>query len=72
MNNFQYKNPTKILFGKGQIENIANEIAVSTHRKLDTFSGRWDECSFSSGICKSLLSQTNEILNIIMSSNVWA
>jgi len=26
MNNFQYKNPTKILFGKGQIENIANEI----------------------------------------------
>ena len=26
MNNFQYKNPTKILFGKGQIENIATEI----------------------------------------------
>ena len=26
MNNFQYKNPTKILFGKGQIENIALEI----------------------------------------------
>jgi len=26
MNNFQYKNPTKILFGKGQIENITNEI----------------------------------------------
>ncbi|MDI1317181.1 iron-containing alcohol dehydrogenase [Flavobacterium sp.] len=26
MNNFQYKNPTKILFGKGQIENISNEI----------------------------------------------
>jgi len=26
MNNFQYKNPTKILFGKGQIENITTEI----------------------------------------------
>ena len=26
MNNFEFKNPTKILFGKGQIENIANEI----------------------------------------------
>lgn len=26
MNNFQYKNPTKILFGKGQIENISKEI----------------------------------------------
>ena len=26
MNNFQFKNPTKILFGKGQIENIATEI----------------------------------------------
>ena len=26
MNNFQYKNPTKILFGKGQIENLVNEI----------------------------------------------
>lgn len=26
MNNFQYKNPTKILFGKGQIENMALEI----------------------------------------------
>jgi len=26
MNNFQYKNPTKVLFGKGQIENITNEI----------------------------------------------
>jgi NADP-dependent alcohol dehydrogenase len=26
MNNFQYKNPTTILFGKGQIENLTNEI----------------------------------------------
>ncbi len=26
MNNFQYKNPTKILFGKNQIENLATEI----------------------------------------------
>jgi len=26
MNNFQYKNPTKILFGKGQIENLSTEI----------------------------------------------
>jgi NADP-dependent alcohol dehydrogenase len=26
MNNFQYKNPTKILFGKNQIENLTSEI----------------------------------------------
>ncbi len=26
MNNFQYKNPTKILFGKNQIENLTNEL----------------------------------------------
>jgi len=26
MNNFEFKNPTKIMFGKGQIENIENEI----------------------------------------------
>ncbi|MER3330305.1 MAG: iron-containing alcohol dehydrogenase, partial [Candidatus Kapaibacterium sp.] len=26
MNNFEFKNPTKILFGKGQIENIVNQI----------------------------------------------
>ncbi len=26
MNNFEFKNPTKILFGKGQIESIENEI----------------------------------------------
>lgn len=26
MNNFEYRNPTKILFGKDQIENITNEI----------------------------------------------
>ena len=26
MNNFEFKNPTKILFGKDQIENISNEI----------------------------------------------
>lgn len=26
MNNFTYRNPTKILFGKGQIENLATEI----------------------------------------------
>jgi len=26
MNNFQYKNPTKILFGKNQVENLAAEI----------------------------------------------
>ena len=26
MNNFEYKNPTKILFGKNQIENLATEI----------------------------------------------
>ena len=26
MNNFEFRNPTKILFGKGQIENLCNEI----------------------------------------------
>jgi len=26
MNNFEYKNPVKILFGKGQIETLAKEI----------------------------------------------
>src|SRR5690554_686526 len=26
MQNFEFKNPTKILFGKGQIENLTNEI----------------------------------------------
>ena len=26
MNNFDFQNPTKIIFGKGQIENLANEI----------------------------------------------
>jgi len=26
MNNFQYRNPTKILFGKNQVENLTNEI----------------------------------------------
>ena len=27
MNNFEYKNPTKILFGKGQIKKLSQEIA---------------------------------------------
>ena len=26
MNNFDFQNPTKIIFGKGQIENLANEL----------------------------------------------
>ena len=26
MNNFEFKNPTKIIFGKGEIKKIANEI----------------------------------------------
>ena len=29
MNNFEYKNPTKILFGDGQIANISNEIPLN-------------------------------------------
>ncbi|WHF52478.1 iron-containing alcohol dehydrogenase [Chryseobacterium gotjawalense] len=29
MNNFKYRNPTKILFGKGQIENLPAEIPVN-------------------------------------------
>ncbi|WP_196891471.1 iron-containing alcohol dehydrogenase [Aureivirga marina] len=38
MNNFQYKNPTKILFGKEQIANIKNEIP-SGAKVLMTFGG---------------------------------
>lgn len=30
MNNFKYRNPTKILFGKAQIENISNEIPADS------------------------------------------
>ncbi|MFC6269608.1 iron-containing alcohol dehydrogenase [Frigoriflavimonas asaccharolytica] len=30
MNNFTYRNPTKILFGKGQIENLATEIPANS------------------------------------------
>lgn len=30
MNNFTYRNPTKILFGKGQIENLAKEIPANS------------------------------------------
>jgi len=29
MNNFEFKNPTKILFGKNQIENLKNEIPIN-------------------------------------------
>ena len=47
---------------RNQDEFIDQENAVSTHRKLDPYSGRWNECKFSSDICKSLLSQTNKIL----------
>ena len=30
MNNFKYRNPTKILFGKGQIENLSTEISENS------------------------------------------
>ncbi|MEC5157805.1 iron-containing alcohol dehydrogenase [Chryseobacterium sp. MP_3.2] len=30
MNNFKYRNPTKILFGKGQIENLSTEIPADS------------------------------------------
>ena len=30
MNNFKYRNPTKILFGKGQIENLPTEIPANS------------------------------------------
>lgn len=30
MNNFKYRNPTKILFGKGQIENLSTEIPANS------------------------------------------
>ncbi len=29
MNNFKYKNPTKILFGKGEIQNLSKEIPAN-------------------------------------------
>ncbi|WP_196885004.1 iron-containing alcohol dehydrogenase [Aureivirga sp. CE67] len=38
MNNFQYKNPTKILFGKDQIANIKNEIPTGA-KVLMTYGG---------------------------------
>jgi len=47
---------------RNQEEQIDRENAVSNHRKLDPYSGRWNECKFSSDICKNLLSQTNQIL----------
>jgi len=43
-------------------EHILNEHAVSQHRTLDPFSGRWNECCFSADICQTLLSKTNGIL----------
>lgn len=38
MNNFTFKNPTKILFGKGQISNISKEIPASA-KVLMTYGG---------------------------------
>lgn len=38
MNNFTYKNPTKILFGKGQIENLSKEIPENA-KILMTYGG---------------------------------
>jgi hypothetical protein len=43
-------------------ENSANESAVSRHRHLDKFSGKWNECHFSADICQTLLDRTNHIL----------
>ena len=59
-----FKNFTDALsqITKSHEENLENENAVSKHRMLDSFSGRWNECKFSSDICKSLLFQTNKIL----------
>ncbi len=34
MNNFKYRNPTKILFGKGQIENLSTEIPSNSKTLL--------------------------------------
>jgi len=45
-----------------QKERINNESAVSQFRPLDPFSGRWDECHFSSSICTSLLYEANNLL----------
>ena len=47
---------------RNQEEFIEQELAVSRHRTLDPYSGRWNECKFSSDICNNLLSQTNNIL----------
>ena len=43
-------------------ENARNEDAISQHRVLDSYSGRWSECRFSADICHNILSQTNGIL----------
>jgi len=43
-------------------ENTRNEAAVSQHRILDSFSGRWNDSRFTTDIFHKLISQTNSIL----------
>ena len=38
MNNFEFKNPTKLIFGRGQIVRIADEIPAGS-RVLMTYGG---------------------------------
>ena len=46
---------------RNQDEFTDGENAISSHRKLDPYSGKWNG-KFSADICRSLLSQTNKIL----------
>lgn len=60
MNNFEFKNPTKILFGKGQIESIENEIPKDA-KVLMLFGGGSIK---KNGICEQVMTalQNHEVL----------
>lgn len=60
MNNFEFKNPTKILFGKGQIESIENEIPKDA-KVLILFGGGSIK---KNGICEQVMTalQNHEVL----------
>ncbi len=55
MNNFEFQNPVKVLFGKGQIENIANEIPENS-RVLVLYGGGSIK---KNGIYKQVMSALN-------------
>ena len=62
VNSFENLKAAASQISRNHEENVENEMVVSSHRKFNAYSGRWNECNFSSEICKSLLCQTNEML----------